>query len=731
MGLALFTATLFVSSALLFLIQPMFAKMVLPLLGGSPATWVTCLLFFQAALLAGYAYAHWSTRWLGVRRQATVHAVLLAGAGLALPIAVPSSWSPPPTANPVPWLLGLLVVSVGLPFFLVSSTAPLLQRWFAGTRHAADHDPYHLYRASNLGSLIALLGYPALVEPRLRLSEQRALWAGGYLCLVALATACAMALWRSPLASATEPSGGLEQPPPTVRPGVLQRARWVALAFVPSTLMLGITTHITSDIAAVPLLWVVPLALYLLSFVVVFSPRPSLVLGLMGQLQPFLVLELVLLVVIGATQPVLLVVAVNLVVLLVSAVVCHGRLAEERPPSARLTEFYLWIALGGVLGGVFNAVVAPVVFDSVVEYPLAVVLACLLRPPEATAGDPARARRLDLLLPLGVAALALVSTLLARWAGLAPLATRVVAAAVGVAACAGLTRRPVRFGLAVGAVFLAGAVPLGDAGDTLYANRTFFGVLRVERDGERHVLVHGNTTHGAQSTAARRRLEPLTYYFPSGPIGQVFQTLPAATSTPEVAVVGLGTGTLACWGGAGQRWTFFEIDPAVERLARDPRLFTYLRDCPPSSHVVLGDARLSLAQAPDRRFGTIVVDAFNSDAIPVHLLTREALALYLDKLADGGIVAVHVTNRYLDLRSAVGGLAREAGLTALVRDDMRLGRAERAAGKSGSVWMVLARQPADLSSLAGDPRWVPPPAAAGSEVWTDDFSNILAAFKRG
>ncbi|MBA3268426.1 MAG: fused MFS/spermidine synthase [Acidimicrobiia bacterium] len=719
--LLVFTTTLFLSSALLFAVQPMVAKMVLPLLGGAPATWITCMLFFQSALLAGYAYAHWSTQWLGSRRQAAGHLALVAVSLVALPVAVPRGWTPDSTASPVAWLLLLLIVSVGLPFFVASSTGPLLQRWFTSTPHASAQDPYFLYRASNLGSVLALLAYPVLMEPRLRLADQARLWAGAYVVLAVLTGVCALTRWRVPVA---EPELGVVAAP--LRLGTARRLRWVALAFVPSSLMLAVTTHVTTDIAPIPLLWVIPLGLYLLSFVVAFSPRPSILSALIKQAQPFLILQLLL--VLTATRPLLLVVAANLAALFASALVCHGRLADDRPPSEHLTAFYLWIALGGALGGVFNAVVAPLLFDSVVEYPLAIVAACLLRPPNPDRAAKPNSHRLDYLLPLAVGAGYLGVAALTRAFGFSGQA-RPVALVTAVVVCAAFNSRPVRFGLAVGAVLLASALPLGSPNDTLYAERTFFGVLRVDRDQDRqlHLLVHGTTVHGAQSTDPARRLEPLTYYWPLGPL---FVPPPGRAPTPKVAVIGLGTGSLACYGRPEQHWTFYEIDPAVERLARDPELFTYLRDCPPESDVVVGDARRSLSRPSGEEFGVIVVDAFTSDSIPVHLLTRQALDLYLDRLADGGIIAVNVSNRYLDLDLVLGDLAADADMAAMVRDEPEVTEAQADEGKAGSVWVAMAREPADLASLAADPTWVTLPPRPGADVWTDDFSNLLGAIRR-
>ncbi|HYX43923.1 MAG TPA: fused MFS/spermidine synthase, partial [Acidimicrobiales bacterium] len=350
-----------------------------------------------------------------------------------------------------------------------------------------------------------------------------------------------------------------------------------------------------------------------------------------------------------------------------------------------------------------------------------------------SAPDTRASRRRDLALPAAIGAATLALVALGRAAGLGSLTARGVAFAAALLACAVVHSRPVRFGLAVGAVLMAGTLASGADRDTLYAERTFFGVLRVDRDDSRHLhrLIHGNTMHGAQSLEPARRLEPLTYYDRSGPVGDVFRDLPVGASAREVGVIGLGTGTLACYGRTGQHWTFYEIDPAVEEIARDPRLFTYLRDCPPTSDVRLGDGRVSIAGEPEGRFDMIIVDAFNSDAIPVHLLTRQALALYVDKLADGGVIAMHVTNRYLDLRPVIGALARDAGLTGVVRDDLRTTDEDTARAKAGSMWVALARRPVDLGPLADDPRWKPLPVRPGARVWTDDFSNLLDTLQRG
>ncbi|MGH2351166.1 MAG: spermidine synthase, partial [Chloroflexota bacterium] len=699
--LILYTATIFTGSALLFLVQPMFGRMLLPLLGSSPTVWNTALVLYQGGLLAGYGYAHLTTTWRGVRRQAALHVVLLALPLLALPIDLPAGWTPPAREWPIPWLLATMLVSVGLPFFVVATSSPLLQRWFAGTGHPAAADPYFLYAASNLGSLLALLSYPLLLEPRLGLTAQSQLWSAGYGLLALLTLACGLALWRAHGELAATPSRRSQVPSPKsqvtnrrLRTWDLglgtwwrRRLRWLLLAAAPSSLLLSVTAHISSDIAAVPLLWVIPLAIYLLTFVLVFARRPLLSHRLMVRALPFVLLPLVVALAVRATQPILPLMALHLAGLFVVSMVCHGEVAADRPPSHYLTEFYFWLALGGVLGGAFSALAAPLLFNTVAEYPLALVVACLAgyRHHDApddrddrgerrtTAGR--RERVLDVGLPLALGALAAGLLLRGREGGLTTSAVGIALVFGPVALiCLSFRRRPLRFGLAIAAILLASAQFYVDRGDVLLVERSFFGVHRVRRatlepDTSYHVLVHGTTVHGLQSLDPSRRQEPLLYYHSSGPVGQIFRALGPGDAARPVAVVGLGAGGLACYGAPGQRWYFYEIDPEVERIARDPQYFTFLRDCPPDVQVILGDARLSLTEAPPGAYHLIVLDAYSSDAIPIHLITREALAIYLDKLAAGGVLAFHISTRHLDLAPVLGRLARDAGLVCLVQED--------------------------------------------------------------
>ncbi|MFQ5958056.1 MAG: spermidine synthase [Alphaproteobacteria bacterium] len=724
--LPLYAATLFLSALLLFSVQPMFTKMVLPLLGGSPGVWNTAMVFFQAALLAGYAYAHVTTRLFGLRRQTWLHLGVLAVAFAVLPVTVAAGWTPPTEAAPIAWLIALFTVSVGLPFFAVSATAPLLQKWFADTDHSAARDPYFLYGASNLGSILALLGYPVIVEPLLSGRAQSLAWSWGYGLLVVLIAACALSLRRNGDVGAEDRAAGARAEDAV---DWRRRLHWLALAFAPSSLLLAVTAHITADVAAAPLLWVIPLTLYLLTFVLIFSRRPLLRHAWMVKLQPFVVLPLALFFPWNLTIWVVL--PLHVLAFFVTAMVCHGELARRRPATSHLTEFYLWMSIGGVLGGVFNALIAPSVFDAVYEYPIAIALACLLRPRLDGGGGGRFARWTDLVAPALI--LAIVVPTLGR--GLRPsdiglAATVLLYVTIGLLMY-GCRLRPLRFGLAMAAVLAATAVMPG-ALDVLARERSFFGVYRVKSDegGRFNVLVNGTTVHGAQNTDPALRREPLTYYHRGGPLGQLFAALDGTRALARVGAVGLGTGAAACYRKPGESWTFYEIDPTVARLARDTRFFHYLADCAPEAEVVFGDARLSLARAPDRHFDLLILDAFSSDAIPAHLLTREALALYMAKLAPGGIVMFHISNRNLELAPVLENLIADAGLAGRIQRDRRDADDENGETyKRHSTWVAIARKPEDLAMLEGDSRWQQVAPHPGAGVWTDDFSNIFGALK--
>lgn len=732
--LILFTATIFLGSLLLFLVQPMIGRMLLPLLGGAPAVWNTALVFYQAMLLAGYAYAHVSTRWLGTRRQVVWHILLLLLPVLVLPIGIQRGWTPPTTCNPIPWLLALLTATVGLPFFVVSATSPLLQRWFSAGRHRDAADPYFLYAASNCGSLLALVSYPVLIEPHLRLSQQSRWWAVGYGVLAALTAFCGRSVWhavREDAAPAGTPIDAAAGPLPARR-----RWRWLLLAFVPSSLMLSVTTYLTSEVAPIPLLWMIPLGIYLLTFILVFAKKRVLPQRWMVHLMPLMVLALVMMLarMIGKAESFKALgwpIALHCAGLFVVAMVCHGELADDRPPPVRLTEFYLWISVGGMLGGMFNALLAPLIFPTILEYPGMLLLACALMPRRGSEASRWRARAWDAVLPLLLGLLTAGLVLLAGRPTGSPGLTLALAYGLPPMLCLGFRRRPLRFAFGVLTILLATTMALRPGAHTVLVARSFFGVLRVESfpgQADLHILRHGTTWHGMQNVDPWAQREPLLFYTKTGPLGQTMAALPSELKR-RVAAVGLGAGTAACYGEAGQEWTFYEIDPRVERIARDPRYFTYLQDCPAAVTVVLGDARLSLQKATDGRFGLMILDAYNSDTVPLHLVTREALALYRRKLMPDGVLAFHITNRRLDLKPVLTRLAQDAGLLALASRDSVTPQDFQRAGKLYSSWVVMTRNLPYLRMLAADHRWEPPSLQDGVGVWTDDYASLFSVFK--
>jgi len=722
---AVFACTLFLSAALMFLVEPMIARMVAPILGGAPMVWNTCVMFFQLALLAGYGYAWALSRWVSVRAQALIHVAVLGAGLLLLPIAFAPGLAPPP-GNPVGWLVARLAITAGLPFFAVSTSASILQHWFSRTDHRLARDPYFLYTASNLGSFLALLAYPVLVETTLRLRMQARVWGGGYAIFVALVAICAVGMWRAHGRddSARPRTAAAARPLDDVEPSSGRRVRWVGLAFVPSSLMLSVTSYLGMEVAAVPLLWVVPLALYLLTFVLAFGAETARYRRIADRAMPLLILPVALFMLSQAAGSLALLLMLHLSGFAAAALTCHTLLASDRPAASRLTEFYFWIALGGMLGGVFNTLVAPLVFTHVIEYPLGLVLACLLR-----------ASFIDLRRPLvsdAIFAVALGALTLAIGFGV-PRAGGEEKALLAVLSIPALvlfsqSRRPLRFGLGIAVMLLVGAMFGETFGRVLYRDRTFFGTYRVTEDAGRHMLFHGSTLHGIQAVDEKERAEPLTYFHRGGPIGQAFAQVPALTRTPSVAVVGLGIGSLAAYAGANQHWTFYEIDPAVEGIARNPAFFTHLRDCGERCRVVIGDARLSLAKAAPASYGLLVLDAFSSDAIPIHLMTSEAMALYLSRLTAHGILAFHISNRHLLLGPVVAREAAAHGLVALERVQS-VTEAENKSGKTSSDWILMAHAPEDLGSLHGAAGWVPPRMSDSTPLWTDDFSNLFSVLR--
>ena len=728
-----YSATIFVSALLLFAVQPMISKALLPLLGGAPAVWNTALVFFQGLLLIGYIYAFALSKLKNLRRQAYIHLAILVLVFITLPIGLPDGWVPPATQNPAPWVIATLFVSVGAPFFALSTSAPLFQKWFSHTTHKDAANPYFLYAASNLGGFVALLTYPTIVEPSLRLADQRWAWSAGFVLLAALVAACVYFLPRNGAERGVEtthdyPESQEGNNTTFERPTLLRRLRWIMLAFVASSLLLGITNFMTTDIAAVPLLWVVPLALYLLTFVIAFSRRPIFPHKWVLIAQPLLVLPLVLWFYWLFEPSLSTLFGIHLAAFFGTALMCHGELARTRPGTRYLTEFYLWISVGGVLGGAFNALLAPLIFDDIIEYRLVFVLAALLLParqylsfipnPKVTAhaiGMIAVALIIWLVYHIGETNIELLSTF-----GTA--ATIIIILLV-----LGLSRRPVWYAAAIASIFIAGSVYESTDETTIYKGRSYFGVYKVEKTGPFHQFYHGTTIHGVQHTDPEVQTEPISYYSREGPIGQMFRNLALKPENRRVAIVGLGSGVIACYGRAGELWSFYEIDPLVERIARDPKYFTYMDKCAPQKEVIIGDARLTLKEAKPREYDMIFLDAFTSDAIPMHLLTREAIELYLSKLAEGGVIVFNISNRHISLRPVLRAAADDLGLVALAAADDETPYYHEVGMIFESEWVVLARRKEDFGNLPKGQMWEVPKQDPGTAVWTDDYSNLIRA----
>ncbi len=796
--LKVFAAAIFLSAALLFLVQPMTGKVLLPLLGGSPAVWNTCMVFFQAVLLLGYLYAHLVGTYLRPRYQPLVHAAFVAIAAVYL-LFTPTIGEP--GERPTLWLIQTLIALVGLPFLAVSTTGPLLQRWFSRTDHAAARDPYFLYAASNAGSLLGLLAFPTIIETTLTRTQQRSLWTIGFWLLVPLIISCGVLLARRQRADgqadgqADAPALAAPRPSELAPVTPWRRVRWVLLAAVPSSLMLGVTQHISTDIAAIPLLWILPLIIYLISFIVAFSPRFAPSGRFWGRVMPFTLIAALLAFLAAAQHPILLLVALHLAVFLVAAMMCHTLIAEDRPSPQHLTLFYLCMSIGGVLGGSLNALAAPLLFNSILEYPLMIGAACLLRPQlreELAALTTTRRRTLS----IGIATvIALVLAVVIINIDAAATSGLIQASAIGRAAAsmslsnetlinilrAGiptliiaallLGRGSLRFALAATLALIV-STTIGAAGIVLFTTRTFFGVSEVitTPTGSYNQLTHGTTLHGLQfrtdrelppntphpdadfrkrllfgrgQTALpieeRRRwlhLIPTTYYYPSGPIGDVFRELTDSNRLDTVALIGLGTGSLLAYARPDSTLHVYEIDPAVISIAREEAFFRYISDAARDPTVKIastpqpGDGRLDIAKAEDNFYRLIVIDAFTSDAVPIHLITSEAVATYLRVLKPDGVIAFHISSRYFDLVPVLGALAKEHNLQIRVGNDARDPTPqEQSEGKKQSLWVVLARSNEALGSLAQSTLWENRTPRASDPLWTDDFANPMRVFR--
>jgi hypothetical protein len=700
---ALYTATIFASAMLLFFVQPLAGRALLPKLGGVPSVWNACLLFFQAALLAGYGYVWLSSR-LPERARALVHCALLAAVALGVPAFSATVDDSRAVGSPVAYALAYLALAVGAPFVLLSTTSPLVQHWVArdGTR------PYGLYSASNVGSLGSLLLYPFVIEPRVTLHGQTTLFRWAFIAVAVMVALCAI---PSLLAGGAATASASSEPIPWSR-----RGRWVLWALVPTMLLSGATTHLTTDLAPFPLLWVVPLALYLLSFVVAFSTRISAAPSWLARAASLVAVVLVFAMVVHANEPVWVLALLDLGFLFVAAWIAHRRLADDAPDPAHLPQFYAWIAAGGVAGTLLTSALAPLLLPDLWEYPLAIALATTARPVAGVVRADGRLRD-DLAYAFALAALVVgLSHLLGRWYGGDWLLTLSFAPALLLAYRTMPTRR--RYALALVAMVVAGALAK-EQGVRRYTTRSFFGVLRVADHGDERRLMHGTTMHGAQRISRQSACEPLTYYARSGPLGAFFAAERARGAHGRTVAIGLGTGAVLCYAREAEPWRALEISADVLRVASDPRWFTYVRNAGTRAlELELADGRLGVAREADGSLARIIVDAFNSDSVPAHLITREALAIYRRKIRDDGRIAMHLSNRVLDLDRVLAAVVQAEGMAVRV-----------SAPNDTATWAIVAKRESALSDL--DPRaWLPLRATAGDRPWSDDYSSLYSVIRR-
>lgn len=776
----LFSLTLLTSSFLLFMVQPMIGRMMLPSLGGTPAVWNGCVLFFQVILLAGYAWAHYGPPRLGTRNHLLVHLILLGVVTFMLPMQLISGWEVSSENSPMYWLFGQLTMCVGLPFFVISSSAPLLQRWYSESGTAdEDDEPWFLYAVSNIGSLAALLMYPLLFERVFGLTDQGWFWTGGFLLLCGLFLITAYLTLKSKRLtqrrSKSNPKTAIETE--TVSPLCWnQRLLYIFLAAVPSSLMLGVTTVVSTEVGSFPLMWSIPLALYLLTFVLVFSNKRLLPHAWMLKILPMVLVVIPIQTVSMGHASFSVMTTVHFGAFFIIAMVCHGELAARRPEVSQLTEFYLMMSIGGVCGGFFNSILAPVMFNSILEYPLALVgAACVMVIARQSSGwqeKKSRKKSQTTILretrhsngakisawqmiraslwftPIALAAFCLIAAYVIAQVNFVPSSMmKVIVFGIPAAICLLMVEHRWKFALTYCVVALL--VPsLLDENHVVSQQRGFFGVNAVKESGAFRMLVNGRTLHGAQMIDDMKDPVPLTYYHRTGPIGDLFRI--HGQHQDKVAVVGLGVGTIAAYSQPDQQFDFYEIDPVVCKIASDKEHFTFLSTAKGNVKLILGDARIELNNLRARReeahfesnfhnvafrsassthakggpYGLIVLDAFGSDAVPLHLLTKEAVELYFDLLAEDGLLAVHVSSKFLNFEPVGHGLAEALGLSATLKRDPSGAKED---GKMASKYIIFARQQSQLNAFTAAGLGWRSLSADRSLLWTDEHGNVLDA----
>lgn len=725
---ALFLITILTGSFLLFLVQPMIARMALPRLGGAPAVWNSAMLVYQALLLAGYAYAHRLTQ-SAPRRQAIIHIALFAVAILWLPIGL-ANLQPPADGSPIFWVPWLLIASIGPLFFVVAAQAPLMQRWYSLSGN--EGEPYALYAASNVGSFGGLIAYPILVEPFTTLQSQKWIWSGIYLALMALVFICALQLWRK-AGTSTAPT---EAASTLVPIGWRRRLYWIILAAVPSGLMLSTTSHLTTDLMAMPLIWVIPLGIYLLSFSVAFADNQKPAYWI-SRFAPIVLIISAAFVFVVWGKAAIGGLTASLSLLFIVAVALHNEMYRTRPAPAQLTSFYLMMSVGGVLGGFFCAIVAPLLFDWTWEHPILILMAAALLP----AIPLLHLNETDKRLPVIMTAIGAIALALGLFGGISePVEssfTKILLAATIITLGIAVAGFRLPFLLAV-----AGLLTINGGWYSVQQSldgvrmRSYFGTYTVNasESGRVRWLNHGTTMHGMQLLDDPTR--PISYYPDTSGVGIAMLNAPRLYGPKaSIGVVGLGTGTLACYRRPGQYWQFFEIDPLVIEIARERKIFSFLEKCAPDVPITLGDARLTLAAVPEGKFDILALDAFSSDSIPLHLLTKEAFATYRKALKPNGLLLVHISNRYIDLNPVVAAEAKANGWSAALRHDSPTEQLMNR-GNRASQWIALSRDPAKLAELTGkvdtvksryynSEQWLQLDAPGKTSPWTDDYASVL------
>jgi hypothetical protein len=710
----LFTMTIFLSAALLFFVQPLFTKITLPFVGGAPAVWTTAMLFFQTVLILGYVYAHLSTRYLPVLAQIGLHLVLWAIALTFLPLSIEAGWQFDPDAPIALQTLTLFAFGVGMPFAVLSANAPLIQSWYAKSGGPSADDPYFLYGASNLGSLVALLAFPLVAEPLLGAGQIGFGWAAGFVLLGGFLALSGLAARKGSVQAVRTTS--------IAAPSLRQYGWWLLLAFVPSSLMLAVTSKISTDLGSFPLIWVLPLALYLLTFVLTFTNRPWLDSRIMNVL---FVISLAFFATIFAIQG-LTAITIALTLLLLAAffivaIKAHRTLYESRPAPAHLTLFYVTMSVGGACGGLFNSLIAPVIFSDLQEGRVTVLVAALLLLAGARA---VTSRSLTVAIIAAVIVLVpllVMSAMTGQAGGFGLLAHLAVLGTV----LYWLRREPVQQFVVLATLVVVGALLQQQA--VVFKDRSFFGTHMVQDIGTLRLYKNGTTIHGAQDMAEldeNGSPTPLFYYHPDGPMAQII-TSPAGTAARDIGIVGLGVGALACYALPDQSWQFYEIDSLVDEVARDPSLFTFMSTCAADAPTHIGDARIVLEQQADTRFDILVIDAYSSDAVPVHLTTSEAIALYRDRTNEGGVIVLHISNRYFDISRPLGRSAAALGLTAMIQNDK--GNPDDLT-HTASIVVVMGRTPEDVAAFTGSGPWEPL-GDDGGRIWTDDYANLLSILR--